>query len=1126
MNEAHDRIFYTLPEKTSDNKRGRHHQHGDSTGQTKPVTESGKESLIRYICDNIIGNSKVFSGPFGLRKVTYLDYTASGRSLQFIEDYIQKEVLPEYGNTHTTTSVTSLQTTLYRHEARDIIRNTCNAGEHDSVIFVGSGCTAAVNKLLHALNLKQPPVVFVGPYEHHSLFLPWLQKGAEVIRIRQTTSGLIDVDHLQTMLKKYENCGQELIGCFSAASNITGILVDVNNITITLHRYGALALWDYATAAPYVQIDMNPVIPGEDQHLVYKDAVFISPHKFVGGVSTPGLLLVKKKLFRNAYPEVCGGGSVFYVRRDGQRYLQEPELKEEGGTPSIVESIRAGLVFQLKQAVTAQVIMDREHSLLQKALAVWNKCPNLVILGNTTVSRLPVFPFLIYHPGNGRFLHHNFVSAILNDVFGIQSRGGCACAGPYAMDLLGLNEEMAEKIENLLVEDGRLDRTHLRRYREYSHREILRPGFTRLNLPFFMTEEELNFVVESVAMVAEHGWKLLPQYIFNPETGEWRQKNFQTFKDRKWLGHISYDSDKMEYKLPPPVVKGPLPDTYQDCLSTAEQIFEKTAKTRITLSDQPLLFDEESKKYRWFFLPSEAQDCLQGNKDNSVSIDQLPFCPKVLKERLGLVDSIEDTTNHISVNFWTPLKRENLGKESQVPFSDGMVKCLNRGFTSEESPNNAHKLAEDNQEKNYNSWTSILENRIVDKSDNSGLEGKDLVNNKSMTVISDNTVVGKHPDVSTEPNNLVLDKQDPVHLIKLENESRTDVNSAEDTGSEIRLESEQDGSRDCEDRAASDLVNSKNIEHVYPDTGNYSDNVNPDTGNYSDSVNLVCPLLKKPVSNSALNEYRNKKVKWFSPPKDIFKPTVMALEEYNMIQDGDRLLVCLSGGKDSLSLLHTIRQYQFYCRAKGVNFEFGAVTVDPQTPAYDPSPLIDYLASLGVPYFFESQGILETASNLPYECASICSFCSRMKRGRIYACARRERYNVLALGQHLDDLSESFLMSYFHNGSLRTMKASYTIREGDLRVIRPFVYVREKLLRTFAEKSKLPVIAENCPACFEAPKERHRTKQLLASQELLFPQLYSSMMAAMKPIMAINKTGTNINSLLNGPSTTEDEDDS
>ncbi|GFO25657.1 tRNA 2-thiocytidine biosynthesis protein ttca [Plakobranchus ocellatus] len=252
-------------------------------------------------------------------------------------------------------------------------------------------------------------------------------------------------------------------------------------------------------------------------------------------------------------------------------------------------------------------------------------------------------------------------------------------------------------------------------------------------------------------------------------------------------------------------------------------------------------------------------------------------------------------------------------------------------------------------------------------------------------------------------------------------------------------------------------------------------------------------------------------VRWFAPPKQIFKPTVTALEEYGMLGDGDKVLVCLSGGKDSLSLLHTIRQYQFYAMGKGIKFEFGAVTVDPMTPAYDPSPLKQYLASLGVPYFYESQSILETAEQLPYECASICSFCSRMKRGRIYAAARREGYNVLALGQHLDDLAESFLMSFFHNGNLNTMKAHYTVKQGDLRVIRPFVYVREADLRAFAEQRKLPIIAENCPACFEAPKERHRTKQLLAAQEVMFPQVYSSMMAALRPLMArqiTNKSST------------------
>jgi len=245
--------------------------------------------------------------------------------------------------------------------------------------------------------------------------------------------------------------------------------------------------------------------------------------------------------------------------------------------------------------------------------------------------------------------------------------------------------------------------------------------------------------------------------------------------------------------------------------------------------------------------------------------------------------------------------------------------------------------------------------------------------------------------------------------------------------------------------------------------------------------------------------------KWKVPSKEIFKPFLEAMTEFSMLSNGDKVLVCLSGGKDSLSLLHTIRQYQFYARKQGINFEFGAVTVDPMSSAYDPRPLVPYLRQLGVHYLYEQQDIMAQA--LESNCSSICAFCSRMKRGRIYAAARREGYNVLALGQHLDDLAESFFMSVFHNGRLRTMKAAYKNKEGDLKIIRPLVYAREKSLRNFAEGSKLPIIAENCPACFESPKERQRIKQLLAQQELLFPRLYWNLKTALFPVMRIDRTG-------------------
>ncbi|XP_038057348.1 probable cysteine desulfurase [Patiria miniata] len=301
--------------------------HGDRTFYTLP--EKGREQLLyrksgvkieefaefrSYINNNIVGRDSTFYGPYGQRKVVYCDYTASGRSLQMIEEYISIQVLPLYGNTHTTTTVTSLQTTLYRHEARDIIRNAVNASEHDAVIFVGTGCTAAVHKLIHSLNLQAPPVVFVGPYEHHSNLLPWRETAAEVVRIPENGDGLVDMNCLEAELKKWHTSGRQLIGCFSAASNVTGILTDDIKVTVMLHRYGAMAFWDYATAGPYVDINMNPVTTfGDERSLAYKDAVFLSPHKFVGGVETPGILVAKKSLFKNPVPSNGGGGSVFFV---------------------------------------------------------------------------------------------------------------------------------------------------------------------------------------------------------------------------------------------------------------------------------------------------------------------------------------------------------------------------------------------------------------------------------------------------------------------------------------------------------------------------------------------------------------------------------------------------------------------------------------------------------------------------------------------------------------------------------------------------------------------------------------------------------------------------------------------
>jgi selenocysteine lyase/cysteine desulfurase len=539
------------------------------------------EHLVRRIRASVIGDDAVLDGPFGPRRIVHADATASGRSLGIVEDFIRAQVLPTYANTHTEASATGRRTTAIREEARRVIARAVNAGEHDAVIFCGSGATGAIDRLIRilALDRSRRPVVFVGPYEHHSNELPWRESIADVIAIREDADGRVDLDHLEHELRRHADRPLK-IGSFSAASNVTGIVTDVDRVATVLHRHGALSCWDYAAAGPYLPIDMNP--PGP---LAHKDAVFISPHKLVGGPGTPGVLVAKRALLRNRVPAVPGGGTIVFVSPTAQSYHPDPEIREEGGTPAIIESVRAGLAFAVKEAVGSEEIRRREHELARRALRSWSANPRIAILGSLRPERLAILSLGLGHPG--RTLHASFVVAVLSDLFGIQARSGCFCAGPYIHRMYPIDDAWSERMHAEAV------RGHLG----------AKLAFTRLSFNYYVSEAEFRYVLDAVHLVADEGWKLLPLYRFDPDSGMWRHR-----------GHGDEPAAGVRDVLGP----APAPfaaaseDVLASQLAAARRIIREVEASPPVdaLLDPPLSDDFE--RIRWFTLPSEGLARLRG----------------------------------------------------------------------------------------------------------------------------------------------------------------------------------------------------------------------------------------------------------------------------------------------------------------------------------------------------------------------------------------------------------------------------------------------------------------------------------------------------------------------------------
>jgi len=481
------------------------------------------EKYFEKFRKNTIGDEVKFISPYGEKKMIYADWVASGRLYKPIEDRISKVIGPYVGNTHTETSETGTLMTKAYHYSHKFIKDHVNAGQNDVIITAGAGMTAVVNKLQRILGLKTcslisdqkcqkdrvKPIVFITHMEHHSNQTSWYEVNADLVVIPPDKDLLIDLDALRSLLEKYKD-REFKIGSFSACSNVTGIITPYHEMAKIMHEYGGVCFIDFAASAPYVDINMHPEDPMEKL-----DAIFFSPHKFLGGPGTSGVLIFDKSLYNSKIPDNPGGGTVDWTNPWGEyKYIDDIETREDGGTPGFLQSIRAALCIEVKNQMGTENIYKREKELTNMAFEGFSKIRGIHVLADNVKDRLGIISFYLDN------IHFNLVVKLLNDRFGIQVRGGCACAGTYGHYLLDVSYDKSSKITQK-INSGDLSE---------------KPGWIRLSLHPTMTNEELKIVIDAVGQIAENYQLWTKDYIYNNYTNEFR--------------HISEPKDKTEQIKP------------------------------------------------------------------------------------------------------------------------------------------------------------------------------------------------------------------------------------------------------------------------------------------------------------------------------------------------------------------------------------------------------------------------------------------------------------------------------------------------------------------------------------------------------------------------------------------------